>query len=203
MKYSKSIPKSDDQLTAELLANSWNKIKEPKNLLAAILTSIPFMLLNGAAISLLMYKLYLPLREMLHNESISFTFNWFAMISFIPLLFIFLCVHEFCHAFLIPDFIKSEKTFWGITVNGGFISTTEKIKKGRFIIISLMPFFLLSIILPIVFNAVGWLNGFIVFLCIMNAMGSSVDFLNALLILFQVPNGGYIINNGFETYFKK
>lgn len=34
-------------------------------------------------------------------------------------------------------------------------------------------------------------------------MGSSVDCLNILLILKQVPKDSYIVSNGSETYFKK
>ena len=35
-----------------------------------------------------------------------------------------------------------------------------------------------------------------------NAMGSCVDCLNICLVAIQVPKGSYIVNNGFETYFK-
>lgn len=203
MKYSKFIPKSDNELSAKLLSDGWNKLKEPKNLLITIFLSIPFMLINGAVTLLVMFWLYPPLQNLLLIRQINFTLNLFAIILFALLAFIFLCAHEFCHACFIPNFIKSEKTFWGLTANGGFVSTTEKITKGRFIVISIMPFSLLSIVLPIILSTVGWLNWFVIFLCIVNAMGSSVDFLNALLILSQVPNGAYVINNGFETYFIK
>jgi hypothetical protein len=165
MKYSKFIPKTDNELSAKLLSDGWNKIKEPQNLLVAIFSSIPFMLLNGVVILLVMFQLYPPLQNLLYNKQINFTLNLFEIILFVLLVFIFLCVHEFCHACFIPNFIKSEKTFWGLIANGAFVSTTEKIKKGRFIIISLMPFFLLSIILPIILSAVGWLNWFVIFLC--------------------------------------
>lgn len=110
-------------------------------------------------------------------------------------------IHEFIHAALIPNFIKSDKTFWGINGLAGFVFTTEPIKKRRYIIISFMPSILLSIILPILLDMVQLLNGYLAFLCVLNAMGSCVDFLNVILIVFQVPNNATIINNGFETYY--
>ena len=63
MKYSKFIPKTDNELSAKLLSDGWNKIKEPKNLLVAIFSSIPFMLLNGVVILLVMFQLYPPLQN--------------------------------------------------------------------------------------------------------------------------------------------
>jgi hypothetical protein len=111
-------------------------------------------------------------------------------------------IHEFLHACFIPNILKSDKTYWGINVFCGFVFTTEKIKKGRFLIISIMPLILLSIIFPFILNILGWLNSYTILLCLINAMGSCVDCLNICLVAIQVPNGSYILNNVFETYFK-
>jgi len=113
-----------------------------------------------------------------------------------------MAIHEFLHACFIPNVLKSDKTHWGINGIYGFVSTTEMIKKGRFLLISIMPFFLLSILLPFVLHVVGFLNGYTILLCLINATGSCVDCLNMCLVAIQVPNGANIINNGFETYFK-
>ncbi len=78
----------------------------------------------------------------------------------------------------------------------------EKMNKGRFLLISLGPFLALSVILPIIPGLSGLLGGFLVFLVFLNATASSVDTLNAFLILTQVPGNAVIVNNGFETYFK-
>jgi len=66
-----------------------------------------------------------------------------------------------------------------------------------------MPFILLSIVLPFILKLLGLLNGFTIALCVINAIGSSVDCFNILLILNQAPKDSYIVNNGTETYFKK
>ena len=83
-----------------------------------------------------------------------------------------------------------------------FVYTEEKIKKSRFIIISVMPYLILSFISPIVLSSLGVLNGFLCFLCLLNAGGSCVDLLNIILISKQAPNDSYILSNGHNTYYK-
>lgn len=65
------------------------------------------------------------------------------------------------------------------------------------------PFMTISIILPLFLGVLGLMNGFIFFLVIFNAMASSVDVLNLVLILFQTPANSVIITNGFETYYSE
>ena len=140
--------------------------------------------------------------DFIHDGSFSFTFKLnFSAILYVAGIFVFMMLHEFLHAVFIPNFIKSDKTFWGINGLFGFVFTREAIKKGRFILISAAPFVLLSVILPFILRLFGLLNGYTVFLCVINALGSCVDFLNIILVAFQVPTGRTIINNGFETYY--
>ena len=47
------------------------------------------------------------------------------------------------------------------------------------------------------------MNGFIMFLCVLNAGGSCVDVFYTLLILFKIPNGSIVKNNGAVTFYKK
>lgn len=204
MKYIKKIPLADKALGNELISEGWKKLKEPSNLIISILLSVPFMFINAVIFIVIASYLYPPLKELLNSEqapSLSVTINLFSLI-YVAIIFIFMTVHEFLHACFIPNGLKSDKTYWGINGLFGFVFTTEKIKKGRFLIISIMPFILLSVILPFILNILGLLNGFIIVLCLMNAMGSCVDCLNMCLIAIQVPNGSHIMNNGFETYFK-
>lgn len=110
-------------------------------------------------------------------------------------------LHELIHAAFIPNITKSDKTFWGLNGLFGFVFTTEPINKGRFLIISCMPFLLLSFCaLPIAYLC-GFLNTYTFLLFFINAAGSCVDFLNIILIIFQVKGNRAIINNGFETYY--
>ncbi len=204
MKYTKTIPDADENLRKMLIADGWTKIKEPSNLVSATFLSIPFMIINGIISIVIAFYLYAPIREVLNNSrelNIPFTIN-LTFLLYIVAMVLFMALHEFIHAAFIPNLLKSDKTYWGLNGLFGFVYTTEKIKKNRFFIISVMPFMLLSVILPFLLNVLGYLNLFTLFLCLLNSMGSCVDFLNMYLIATQVPKGSYIINNGLETYFK-
>lgn len=206
MKYSKKIPRVDKELSNKLTLEGWTKIKEPTNLSTAILCSIPFMFINGVISMAIAFYLYTPLKEFFNSSApvfrVSISADIFTMIYQIVVILLFMVLHEFLHACFIPNVLKSDKTYWGINGIVGFVFTAEKIKKGRFLIISIMPFIILSLILPFILSSLGWLNGFTIILCLINSMGSCVDFLNICLVVFQIPNGSYIVNNGFETYFK-
>lgn len=204
MRYAKKIRPTDKELRDKLLSNGWTKLKEPSNLRTATLLSVPFMFINGIIFMVIAFYLYPPLKEFFNSKqgfSINLTVNLSALI-YVVITFVFMTLHEFLHACFIPNVLKSDKTYWGINGFFGFVYTTEKIKKSRFLIISIMPFILLSIILPFILNILGLLNWFTIFLCLINAMGSCVDSLNICIVGMQVPSGSYIVNNGFETYFK-
>lgn len=204
MKFAKKIPPTDKELSIKLKSSGWKLIKEPKSVGIATLLSLPFALLLGAVTLIVTYWLNPSIYEFLnieHGFGFSFSINLFTLLYVFGVLVLML-LHEFLHAVFIPNFFKSNKTHWGINGVFGFVATTEKLKKDRFIIISLVPYLLLSVLLPFVLYAFGLLNSYTVFLCLINAMGSCVDFLIICLIGFQVPKDAYIISNGFETFYK-
>lgn len=204
MKYVKAIPPTDKNLSEMLVSNNWTKLKEPSKLGMAIIISLPFMFLNGFIELFILYYLCEPFQLLTRNRkgfNIEFTINLWTLL-FIFGIIVFMTIHEFLHACFIPKFLSSEKTYWGINGICGFVFTQEKLKKERFLLISIMPFVILSIILPFILKIFGVLNGYTAFLCLINAMGSCVDMLNIWLVGIQVPKGATIINNGFETYFK-
>lgn len=204
MRYVKKIPPTNNDLSNKLSLEGWTKLKEPSNLVIATLLSLPFMIINGAIFISIAFFLYPDLKNILNNKqgfSLTLSINLFTLI-YILIFFVFISIHEFLHACFIPNILKSDKVFWGINGFYGFVFTTEKIRKGRFLIICIMPFILLSVIFPFILNFLGSLNGYTIFLCLINAMGSCVDCLNIFLVVIQVPKGSHLVNNGFETYFK-
>lgn len=203
MRYAKKIPPTDKGLSQELLSSGWKKLNEPANLIIAILLSSPFIFINGIIEFFILYNLYQPLQLLIKNQILSFEFNinlW--TLLYVLGIMIFMVIHELLHACFIPKVLSSDKTYWGINGIYGFVFTQENIKKGRFLLISIMPFFLLPIILPFVLKQLGILNSYTALLCLINATGSCVDILNICLVMRQVPSGANITNNGFETYFK-
>lgn len=204
MKYTKYLPKTDKNLSNQLLTDGWKKIKEPSNLTLATLISIPFMLFCSIIFLELIFYINPDFKNLFRiSDSIRFTIQLnLKTFLFLAGIYLFTLLHELIHAIFIPNALKSDKVYFGVRLLYGFVYTTEKISKFRFIIVSIMPFIILSIIFPILLNAFGLLNNYTLFLCLLNALGSSVDFLNIFLILTQVPNKSYLIINGFETYFK-
>lgn len=203
MRYVKKIPPTDTNLSEKLLLSGWKKLKEPSNLWITVLFSVFFMLINGVIEIFILYNIYEPFQLLVNNQTSSFEIRidlWILLYVFG--IIIFMILHEFLHACFIPRVFSSDKTYWGLNVFYGFVFTREKIIKERFLIISIMPFFILSIILPFVLKIFGMLNGYTSLLCLINAMGSCVDILNICLVMRQIPSRANMINNGFETYFK-
>lgn len=202
MKYVRKLPTTDKQLSVQLIENGWQKIKEPQTLGLAILFSLPFAYLLGGIILWLAYLLKPTLFGFLKADSLSISFNIdLKILMYMILIFAYMLVHELIHAVFIPNFTKSKKIFFGLNGLFGFVFTTEPIKKGRFLVISIMPFLLLSLVPIFLLNLLNFLNWYTLGLCLINATGSCVDFLNMFLISFQVKSGHTIINNGFETYY--
>lgn len=204
MKYIKKIPPTDKLFCESLLDSGWKKLKEPADIGIYIIYSLPFAILTFVFEIFFIYFLYTPFREMVDGKrpfifEIQININTLLYVVF---TIVFLLIHEFIHACFIPNILNLDKIFWGFNGMFGFVYTEEKIKKYRFLLISIMPYILLSFVLPIVLNSLGVLNGFICLLCLINASGSCVDLLNIVLIGMQVPKDSYIVTSGFETYFK-
>ena len=200
MKILNKLPKSNPSLHLDLIKNGWVPMKEPKNLISAILLSIPLMIV-AAIISIGVINIFstISLNDFgLTSDSISITINF----GIIFLLVLLVVLHELLHLLFIPNFIKSEKTYIGLTLFGGFVITEEEISKSRYIFITLAPFIIISIILPLILSVFGLLTTTLKFLIILNAMASSVDMLNLLLIIKQVPKNATLKSNGPDTYWK-
>jgi hypothetical protein len=195
------IPAVDEQKQQDLIASNWVKLEEPGNMMTAILSSIPFMVLNFT-ITLLIAGMFVPVSlEYFGIAGTSFSFQ----IDLLPLLFGvvgILVAHELVHLLCIPDFIRSDTTCMGITYGGGFVYTEEKLTRTRYLLISFAPFIAISLILPFILGMLHLLSPLIIGLLLLNSLGSSVDILIAVLVLMQVPSRAYLVANGRDTYWK-
>ncbi|NEN82643.1 DUF3267 domain-containing protein [Paenibacillus elgii] len=198
MKIRNRFPKTDKQKHTEFIRDGWALLKEPKSPMRALVLSVPFMIIN-LIVTLGIVNMFsaAPLRNYL-PESISFTIDLKSILGVISLLLI----HELLHLILIPNFIASKSTYVGITLFGGFVYTEEQVTKTRYIVITLLPFIVISIILPALLALLGALSPFILFLIVLNALSSSLDILNWILIWIQVPSKAVIVCNGTKTYWK-
>lgn len=200
MKIQNKFPKCNEEKNNLLLANGWILLKEPKSIIQSIVFSIPLMILLGL-ISVFIINFFSPINLKdfgIQQHSFSMTINLLDV--FIIIIFIY--IHEIIHLIFIPNFINSKNTFLGLSWFGGYAYTEEVITKERYIFIAIMPFMLISVICVVILGSTGILTPIMKFICIINAVGSSVDILNILLVLIQVPNRSKFIMNGQLSYYK-
>ncbi|TCS95038.1 DUF3267 domain-containing protein [Hazenella coriacea] len=194
-------PKTDNDRHATLLQQQWKPLKEPKSIITAMIGSIPFVILNGIiTLFIIRFVSSISFEELgFSNTEIMIEIDLMLLFS----ILIMVIIHELIHLFFVPNFMKSDRTYIGLTWFGGYVYTEEIISKGRYLWIALAPFVLLSIILPLVLGMLGWLTTPIKVLILLNALGSSVDLLGVFLVLLQVPAHSQLVNNGIITYWKK
>ena len=107
MKILHKAPKIDPSIHLELVNNKWIPMKEPKNLISAILVSIPLMIV-AASISIWIINIFssISLSDFgLKPDEVTITIN----LNIILWLFLLIVIHELIHLILIPNFAKSKK----------------------------------------------------------------------------------------------
>lgn len=204
MKIRNKFPKCNEEKNNLLLADGWILIKESKNIIQSIIFSIPLMIFLGL-ISIFIINLFSPitLNEFgIQKNSFSMTINLIDLITVIIFIYILIYIHEIAHLIFVPNFLNSDKTFLGLSWFGGYTYTEDEITKERYILIAVIPFLLISVICVVILGSTGYLTPIMKLICIFNAIGSSVDFSNSLLVLKQVPNRSKIVMNGRLSYYK-
>ncbi len=202
MRIRNRFPRVSSERNQYLLDNQWTLVKGPKGIILTILLSIPIMFLN-AFIAFLIIKIFdsITFEEFgISPDSMGFSINLVYVLGFILILII---SHELMHLIFMPNFIKSKKTYIGLTYFGGYAYSEEIVTKIRLIIIGIAPFFIISIILPIILSFFGLLTPFIKLIVLANAASSSVDILSLITILIYVPSGASLVSNGSKDYWKK
>ncbi|ATF15279.1 DUF3267 domain-containing protein [Brevibacillus sp. HB1.4B] len=200
MKITNKLPQYLENVHVELIKNEWVPLKEPQSLGRATLLSIPFMLINAFIAYGIIY-IFSPItfQELgLTSGSFSISIDLRAILFLLGLVIF----HECLHLIFIPNFMRSEKTWMGLTLFGGFVATEEKIPKSRYILITIAPFIILSVMLPFLLGFFGLFTTMLKFLILINAIASSVDMLNLFLVMKQVPKQAILISNGQKTYWK-
>lgn len=201
MKFVIGIPKTDKDKHTNLVNDNWTPLREPKNILHSLLFSAPIMVVC-ALFTLSIISIFVPLSAAyfgINTSQIFITVN----LPFIAAIVIVFIAHELIHLLLIPGFVKSDKTYMGLTYLGLFVYTEEILSKKRHIAISALPFLFISILLPVLIGITGLLNPVIIIIILLNSIGSSVDILDLILIMCQVPSDSQLTSNAMLTYWKK
>lgn len=201
MKILYNLPEKNASAHRKLMEDGWVPLKEPKQMVSAILWSIPFMIV---AVLISIGSLHVFSTVSLSEFGVTAgSFSMTIKFSTVFEIALLLLLHEFLHLLFIPHFIRSDKTAIGLTWSGGFVITEEELARSRYLLITMAPFLVISFIVPLLGGALGWLTPLLKFFILLNAMGSSVDWLNFFLVIKQVPKTAVLKSNGPNTYWKK
>ncbi|WP_256622925.1 DUF3267 domain-containing protein [Methanolobus chelungpuianus] len=176
-------------------------LKEPQRLMTAVAVSIQLMVLN-VLLTVGIFSLFRPVSPSdfgFGQDGFSRTVSLEAVVG----LSLLLIVHEMLHLVMIPGFASSDRTCAGITYAGGFVYTEEEIPKARYLLVTALPFVIISVLLPLVLGNAGLLTAGSMALILFNSMASSVDVLSMFLILTQASAGSRLTGNGTRTYWKQ
>lgn len=200
MQFTTSLPKADPTRERALLDEGWVMLREVGGAAAALVSSVPFMVLT-ASITLLLAAIFVPVTPGyfgLNGETISLSIGLPAVLAIAGVL----VFHELIHLICIPKAARAGRTYFGITYAGGFVVCEEILEKDRHLLISLAPFLTLSVAGTILCGLTGLLGPLVLAALMLNALGSSVDLLTVANVLHQVPEGARITTSGMHTYWK-
>jgi hypothetical protein len=196
-----TLPQTDHERRRALKDKGWIRLKEPEHLLTAIIISIPLMACTSA-ITLGIFNIFstISFQDLgITGGSFSFSIGLPAVLGVLAIL----VIHELLHLLFIPDFLGSERTGAGITALGGFVHTEEVLARSRYLLITIAPFAVISVLLPVILGLSGLLTPAFFFPVLLNSLGSSVDILTLMLVLVQVPPGSSLVCNGTDTCWKR
>ncbi|MBE3590982.1 MAG: DUF3267 domain-containing protein [Firmicutes bacterium] len=180
-------PASDDFTPSE---GAWIRLKEPASMWILQLASLPIGLALVAAMLLLAAVLGLPGSIVIDGASLA------ALPLIIP-------AHELLHGLAYPVRLSSPRVMLGFWPSSlvFYAHFNGEIARARFLAVLLAPLFVLSVLPLLILKLAGGHGApFIMAASAMNAFVSCGDVFGALLILFQVPRGAVIRNQGWKTY---
>ncbi|WP_440945799.1 DUF3267 domain-containing protein [Methanosarcina sp. T3] len=195
------MPKANPERQSELIASNWIQLREPQNIVSIGLLVVPIMGLSALA-TIKIFNIFtaFSLADFgLTAQGISATINLKGLAGLMGLLL----GHEFLHLIFIPNVIRSDKTYFGVTYSGGYVYSEESLPKLRYVLITVAPFLTISAALPLILGLLGRLTPLAEILILLNSMGSCMDLMNLGFILSQVPAAADITCNGTETYWKR
>jgi len=197
------LPPTDPERLEALRGRGWVRLKEPEHLLTALLASLPLMACT-AALTAGIFALFSasPLQDT-GVAGPAFSLSFTIGLPFILGIIVVLVGHELIHLLLIPNVRSSGSTGVGITALGGFVYTGDVLTRRRHLLISVAPFAILSVLVPVLLGLAGLLSPAFFFPLLLNSLGSSVDLLTAILVVVQVPPGASLVSSGSVTCWKE
>jgi hypothetical protein len=181
-------------------------MREPSPWLAQLI-ALPIGIAVAAIIAVLWFRIT-PLRDAMPTFSISAMFYAMPTFSIPALLFVFVLitvVHELIHAVVHPMTGRSPHTILGFWPSKAlfYAHYDGELTRNHFVVILLMPLFVISFLPLMVATLVGTSSGWLAFASTLNALMACVDMLGAGMLLIQIPRTAIVRNQGWRTYWRK
>ena len=170
----------------------WTLIREPKPsvfLVIALLLGIPF--------SLALIILWLILTPIEHKQlNLLYTFIAFPCVIFF---------HELAHAVALAKMRSEHQTYFGFWPRrlAFYVHYTGPMSRIRYLTISILPYFLLSIVPLLICALLARPNFILMYASIANSYASCGDFAVFLIILRRVPTKAVIRQQSDKTWWIK
>jgi hypothetical protein len=126
-------------------------------------------------------------------------------LSIVLSLFGLTAVHELLHAAAQPMAGRSSHSILGFWPSWlvFYAHYDGELHRNRFVVIALMPLFVLSILPLLVSAATQSVAGWVASISSFNALTAGVDLLATGIIVFQIPARAILHNQGWKTYWRE
>jgi hypothetical protein len=173
---------------------SWKPMREPRPWLVQFI-GLPIGLVTAALVAVLWLAIT-PFRLA------TFTLT---PVSFLLSIVGLVVVHELTHAVVHPAAGRSSRSILGFWPKcGAFYAHYDgELSRNRFLVIVLMPLFVITILPLLVSAALQVASGWLAFISTFNALIACGDVLAVGVVLFQVPANATVRNQGWRTYWRK
>lgn len=172
----------------------WRALREPQRISVVVFLSLPLGLL-----ATLGFVLLLSLATASREFTLFFRDPavWFAFLVLVSL-------HELLHALVVPGSIKSPQLVVGFWPRP-FLPSVHyqgELTRERFLLVTLSPLLVLSAVCLLGAVLTPAVATFWVTLGLLNALGAGDDLLVTFLLLWQVPRGACLRNQGWRTFWR-
>jgi hypothetical protein len=203
MRFCIGVPPVNDDFQPE--HHGWTRFREP-TMLVFWLCALPMaaitlvgLLVAIASVGDASAKIIINTRDV--------TLSQIALVASLTAIAFFavLVTHELVHLFMHPSQGRSRDSILGVWPRALvlFAFYDNEISRNRFLIMIGSPFVLLSVCPVLMFWLTGKVLLWLVFVVLVNGIGSCFDLLVIGMVLAQVPNDALIRNKGWATYWKR
>jgi hypothetical protein len=202
MRFCVGVPALNDDFQPE--RDGWIKFREP-SMLVFWLRALPVAAVTVVGLFVAVGSVADTSAKVVIRTS-DVTIWQIVLVGFLTLLgfLAVLVVHELIHLLIHPKHGRTRDSIVGIWPRAFvfYAFYDNEMSRNRFLLMAALPFLLLSLCPVLLFWIVGKVVLWLVFVALVNGIGSCFDLLVIGMVLAQVPRKAFIRNNGWTTYWK-